>query len=280
MEYIVEEIKYSRQFTPKHKLEEFYVKLEEIIQSRDLENTAYESIGYFFHCLCVPVNAIPPAFISVESTSVEKEKRIRGTNDITMVTAGEGMYTPLGRHDAPTGTWFMASLFDGKLPEKLRNSNARLKIPIPRLMWYLSNVLQFQPLHTLGVPVKEENVGKKVNQYAVEMELPGLFLEHVHHDSVTHVRLVLVRKGTQEHYWCEEHLKKLDLFNNPILKYQDSSWKTIKSSRALDPRFYVEIFVVGDVDLQSMIYTWEPLLPYNTPISGIHERRKTPDLVP
>lgn len=281
MEYIVEEIKFARQFTSKHKLEEYFTKLEKIIYSRDLENSAYENIGYFFHCVSVPVNAVPPAFISVESTAIEKEKRICGSHDVTMVTAGEGLYTPLGRHDAPKGTWFMATLFDGKLPDRLRNSNARLKIPIPRLIWFLSNVIQFQPLHTLGVPVKEENNGKKVSQYAVETELPGLFLEHVHHDSVTHVRLALVRKGTSEYYWCEEHLKKLDLFNNPFLKYENSKWKTIKSTRALDPRFYVEIFIVGDVDLQSMIYTWEPLLPYNTPISGIHEHRESqPDLVP
>lgn len=105
--------------------------------------------------------------------------------------------------------------------------------------------------------MKEENVGKKVNQYVVEMEFLGFFLEYVYYDLVMYVRLVLVCKGMQEYYWCEEYLKKLDLFNNFIFKYQDFLWRIIKFSCVLDLWFYVEIFVVGDVDLQFMIYMWE-----------------------
>lgn len=127
--------------------------------------------------------------------------------------------------------------------------------------------------------MKEENVGKKVNQYVVEMEFLGFFLEYVYYDLVIYVRLVLVWKGMQEYYWCEEYLKKLDLFNNFIFKYQDFLWRIIKFSCVLDLWFYVEIFVVGDVDLQFMIYMWELLLFYNIFIFGIYECRKILDLV-
>lgn len=85
-------------------------------------------------------------------------------------------------------------------------------------------------------------------------KLPLLFFECAHHfDSIQYIRLVLVRSQDEQVIWCKDHLKEIDLEDNPFFKYNRESQKVYSRCKSKGKVVViVEIFIVGDINLNML----------------------------
>ncbi|KAH3883305.1 uncharacterized protein LOC127834402 [Dreissena polymorpha] len=128
--------------------------------------------------------------------------------------------------DAPMGVWFSASLYHGELPETSAFGDNRIKIPC---QFIVQNMFQ-----------------------------PRLFLEAFYYYESNPknqiVRLILVDAEVhrREAEWCEKKcLRRLNMVDNKILVLNRNKkvYQCVKNDGELFPYIWVEVLVVGQVDM-------------------------------
>lgn len=159
----------------------------------------------------------------------------------TASSSGHNHDTPVGRKDM-NGT-----LNTESLPENKTVNMKRFKEP------GIEN--ESTPLKDVngqtGSSICDVNLGftKLVSKRDVK---PLLYFECAHsYNKSQYVRLVLIRSDDPHVGWCEDHLKRVNLYDNPFCRWHPESacMYTIHNDNAWH-RVHVEVKVIGDVTFE------------------------------
>ena len=146
------------------------------------------------------------------------------------------------------GVWFMASLFQGRLPDQSPYGDQRVKIPLRKLC---SDVDDWKLFFE--------------SAYYFETKKPQ------------YIRLVLVKSNdTDSIKWLAENTKQLDIKTNNVFKI-DTAGASIMANQP-EPYVYIEVLVVGDIDLSGVGACYDKIKDigrgYGHPVMGVNISNK------
>ena len=119
------------------------------------------------------------------------------------------------------GIFFCCSLYEYRLPDKSPYGTERIKIPVGDFL-HENTRLFYNSKHTTNTSAGNVN-------YAI---------------------LVLVNKDHPDFQFCEDNLSPLDMRNNMFLRLNKENKMYECYPNRADFKFYITVFVVGDVELQ------------------------------
>ena len=204
-----------------HDVEESYKELDEKLKSVD---STFDTIEVFFHVTT-----------QNRKVEIEKDKLLKRNRAILpeCVTQGSSRGSPLYNTESQLeGVFFCCSLFQHRLPDRSPYGTDRVKIPVEYLVQDDTHLF-YNSWHSI-------TTGRNKVHYII---------------------LVLVDKleYPKEFKYCSEKLKELNIKRNHILKLNKKKrqYKCYHSESFREFNPYIEILVVGDVELTSDGISWD-----------------------
>lgn len=175
-----------------------------------LEHRQLENIRYFYHM-----------------TTTENIRKIFDDGVMISRRTDSPYWSKLARDkNSPIGVWFSASLYHSEHPLTSTYGENRIKMPCQFIL---------------------QNMSK-----------PRLFLESFYYFESTPknqiARLIIVDadKNPKEHEWCDKNsLQRVNMLNNKmlVLDRTTKTFKSIMNDGIMFPYIWIEVLVVGDVEM-------------------------------